>query len=1234
MAAEGMTPEQEMMMKALFESFAKLRGETDSTTKKIKEIGDAGLTAAELDIELRKLSTDLKQKTKPEFGSFFKELATGKSTFKSMQGDIDRLSEAAKHAANEFDKAALETQRDALQEQEARNQARAAVNTGAVEMSKTLASGATKAVGGLVKGLQANASGTELASGLMNASIDVAAGAGKALGNTVSGVGGAMSSLPGKAKYVGMGLQVLGTVVGSASEAMGKLAKFGVEVLSKEVEKTVKAFNDMSASGAIFANGMQGMRDASAGAGLTVDQFAKVVTANSEHIGAAGLGVAEGAKQIGRVGKELQKSGVQNQLLKLGYSFEEQAALTAETMANMRKAGGGKLDDKEVAAQTQKYAENLRLISSITGEDAKKKMAAIQQENAELAFQQKVAGMSKEQRAQLNAAMATMTDQERKNFRDRMVFGEVINKEGAIYEATIDGARAKGEAAMKLAEEGNLTAASNSDLNAQYGEQIKQSILGQQALGVAAYAGAESVKGAAQAMAQALDQANTYTAEGVENAKKNNEAAKNTTDALTNSVISAEQAAQSMKIKLQEMMDVPIAKFAEVSKQMLQAVADQLKELGLTKGGKPGEKEGPSTWDKLKSAGQSALMGAGTGAVTGGLYGGATGALAGGVGAVPGAIAGATTGAIGGAIMGAIEGWFNAKSGKAIGGIASGPKSGYLEKLHGDEAVIPTVGGRVPLDVTQPTLDPVALAEAQKNTITQTLNSGFGSMGTDMSTNLSKSFEMVKPTAGGSGMDVSSSVSDMLNMVSMNSKNIEQMSAGMRQPINFEATDFGSKLFDDFQVGSKLTTSTMLADLDKTRSLNQSNFDEQFAQTRSLFGQQLDNTNKLANVQLDGLSKQNQARMESLQVERLARKSMTDEQFADWKRKSTEKAGAAKGKTTDKKKDEPNFLEKMGLNSGTAVGAAIGTMLLPGLGTILGGGIGTLVDNITANDNKSKGVLGGLVDSAKAGTDKGKSSDKKKDEPNFLERMGLNTGTAVGAAIGTVLLPGLGTVLGGGIGTLVDNVTAKDDKSKGVLGGLVDSAKNFFNVGNNQPVTGKQTETYTINGKPASKEQFDKYMKDNPELAQLMGKAQGLNKDNNTKDPVSGAMDSIKNAFSDKGIIGDFANKNKEMLAGAGAGLMVGGPMGAVVGGLAGQVAAMTDSLKPKTAKEEVKPEDTKVVKQDKPRAEASPEMKTLTDSMTQLVMISQKQIEQQREMIDTMGRQKDIAERHYQSSL
>jgi flagellum-specific peptidoglycan hydrolase FlgJ len=37
-----------------------------------------------------------------------------------------------------------------------------------------------------------------------------------------------------------------------------------------------------------------------------------------------------------------------------------------------------------------------------------------------------------------------------------------------------------------------------------------------------------------------------------------------------------------------------------------------------------------------------------------------------------------------------------------------------------------------------------------------------------------------------------------------------------------------------------------------------------------------------------------------------------------------------------------------------------------------------------------------------------------------------------------------------------------------------------------KPASDKKSETYTINGKPASKEQFDKFMKDNPELGKIM----------------------------------------------------------------------------------------------------------------------------------------------------
>jgi hypothetical protein len=114
-----------------------------------------------------------------------------------------------------------------------------------------------------------------------------------------------------------------------------------------------------------------------------VDQYSRVVQANSRALGDSGVGVAEGAAAMGRVGKIFDQNGgkVRTELRNLGYGLEEQAALTAQTMANMRRSAGGKSTDAAVAEQTQKYAENLRTIAQITGEDAAAKVKQAAEQN-------------------------------------------------------------------------------------------------------------------------------------------------------------------------------------------------------------------------------------------------------------------------------------------------------------------------------------------------------------------------------------------------------------------------------------------------------------------------------------------------------------------------------------------------------------------------------------------------------------------------------------------------------------------------------------------------------------------------------------------------------------------------------------------------------------------------------------------------------------------------------------
>lgn len=667
----------------LLDFFKKLLDMSGDGTKVFEMVGKS---AGQFEKELKKLN---------------KEVSRGTKTYKDQIDKIKELEQSIEdldESTDKLTKEQIEAEKAAKKKLLTDLQAAAGVrgfNEAVRKTTTDLGKQALQGIGSFVKNLQADASGSELASGILSTYVDLAA-------TGVKGFGGALEAgsllmvrrFPGAAAAASL----LGVSLETAADGFSKLAKFGIDILQREVEKTYKAFNTISASGALFTDGMTGMRNAARGAGLTVEQFSNVVKNSSDNMAQSGMGVTEGARQVGRVGTILKQSGVTNQLLKLGVGFEEQAELTAETVANMRRAAGGMVSDQAVAEQTKKYAENLKLIASITGEDAKKKMEQMRQANAELAFQQKLAGMSAEQRAQIDAAMLTMTEQEAKNFRDRLVFGKVINQEGAIYEATVKGSREKGEEQLRLVENNLLTAESNAELNARFGEQIKQSSLDLIGIGRAAYAGVDIVKGPAKAAADAIKQSNIFTTEAVRQGKINLKGQKGATDGLTDGVIGAEQAAQDLKLALQDELLPAVVEFSQVSKEVLQGVRDMLDDLGIG-----GTKE-------TKERRRQGAIGGALGGVAGGIAGGAlaygfgaalapaTGGLSLLVPVIAGAL-GTYLGAKGGGSIGKAGAEYeynirNEKPGAAIGGILSGPNSGYSATLHGTEAVVPLPDNR------------------------------------------------------------------------------------------------------------------------------------------------------------------------------------------------------------------------------------------------------------------------------------------------------------------------------------------------------------------------------------------------------------------------------------------------------------------------------------------------------------------------------------------------------------
>jgi hypothetical protein len=638
-------------------------------------------------------------------GKFTKGIKEGFASVSDFSEDIRTLDTAISKATDAAEKSALETQRETM----ARKASSVAMTAAALDFTKALGKnvigGLAATTGKFVTGLQSNASATELSSTLMSGAVDMMSGTATAAGQGMSKMGDTAMSLakPGsKLQLMGAAASLAGSALGGLAEGAGKLAKFGIEVLSKEVEKTVTSYNNMSNAGALFADGMTGMRQAANGAGLTVEQFSKVVVANTDALAGSGLGVGEASRKMGAVSEEMGKTvgssgkSLRRELLQLGVSFEEQAALSAEVMADMRRGRSSQLGDNQaIAQQTAEYAGSLKTIAAITGEDAKSKMAEQRRAATQVAFRLKLQELEQKQPGitqKMLASMTTMDETSRTALMQQMTIGAVVDKSANIM---MSGSEAYGEKIMGmagLAESGQFTAEKAQMIQAEANDKMQGDLKNFREIGIAGMTGSlQDLNGAISGQIANMDK---ITVSAVESSQRLVEQQKSTTDTLTTQTMAAADAAQNLKTSLEKTLTPAIAQFATVSAEMLGAVQKQLAELGL--GGKGGGAEEKSwfgkTWDwvKEKKAISTATGVLGSGAMIAG-----AGASATGVGAI-GGIPLATIGAVLSGVS-----MLAGAAGLAEGGVVSGPEEGFLTKLHGSEAVIPLGDGRaVPVDLS------------------------------------------------------------------------------------------------------------------------------------------------------------------------------------------------------------------------------------------------------------------------------------------------------------------------------------------------------------------------------------------------------------------------------------------------------------------------------------------------------------------------------------------------------
>jgi hypothetical protein len=686
-----------------------------------------------------KESTEAMKKSLPLSKQFEDVLRGQTSQYKDITAELEDIDKKLEAFGKSVDSAAKLEQKQALEKEKSEkiqqanaNNSRVAVQNFSVAVGN-VAGSLIKSAFQFAKDLQSGASGVEAGTNAAASAARTAGDAASSIGKIFVGLSGVLGSLPGHYKYLGIAAAALGIGLDTVGTKAAEIAEEGIKFLGTELKNTQKAYKDVTETGAVLAGGMTELRQTSAKAGLDVSQMAAVVRSSKDDLIGMGLGLGEATKRIAGVSKELRNSDLGIQLRKLGYSAEEQASLAASVGARMSAAGDTRiLSDKELAATAAKYGKDLKVLSNITGEDAKKAMekARLQAQEQDLLAEALAQG-GPEAVKKLEAQLATMPESMKKGYMEFVSTGgtaiadaatnvaitqnpKILNQYKQQF-ADLQNNQIDASAAMDRVNEANEQTYKYAKENAAAGKEIAQSArltgnpLARSVADItnSLIVGASKQKeGASKAARIAVDGAAANMAP------------------LDVQVTELEENTQKLKAALGEQLLTPITQFASVLSAGVGTVEESLAKVtaGLNAQSKAAADQLAALKEKQITAQDSKNWGK-MGLLEKAESGAARTVEAAGSELNVFGVFDKVLGLMGTSLAQikeervAKETAYLAKKGYALGGIATGPVTGYMEKLHGTEAVVPLEGGRsIPVSLKMDDLLPKSM---------ETLLSGF-----------------------------------------------------------------------------------------------------------------------------------------------------------------------------------------------------------------------------------------------------------------------------------------------------------------------------------------------------------------------------------------------------------------------------------------------------------------------------------------------------------------------------
>ena len=623
--------------------------------------------------------------------------------YQDISADLDNLEKsivAARVAGDELAESELIQAKNQIKQTAALNNTKIALTNfgiGVAGVLGTLADGALD----YAKNLQGGASGVQSATAAAVATAKAAGEAAESTGTLMSGAGSVLQLFSGRFRSFGKGLELFGTAVGVIGKKAADLSAKALEYLGKELDRTQKAYKEVTDTGAVLAGGMTELRNRAADAGLDVEQFANAIKNSREDLSMMGMGLGEGAKRMGAVNKELRNSQFGTQLQKLGYSMEEQANLSAQVMANQNAAGNKRiLSDAAIAAQTAQYGKDLKVLADITGEDAKKaqEKARLQSQEADLLAEALKQG-GPDAVEKLQAQLRSLPEGLKKGYMEYVSSGGKAVADVATNIAMSTNKEIAPTFAGMFQTLGDTSkdASAAQDETTKYREKIGKYQLEnldsaeQIAMGLR-FTGDATLNGATQIFNDLILSGRKIGDGATKAARNATEGAAINTAPLDQAVADLEADAQRTKAALTKELTPAITQTAETFKSTAKSIKQTMDELGLRE---------KSTGEKVGN-----VSGGITGAVGGGTLGASLGAAAGGalgtmllpgIGTIGGAELGGWAGGALGSLLGgwggeAAGGWLGSKF--AVGGVVNKPTKALIGEAGMPEAVIPMPDGK------------------------------------------------------------------------------------------------------------------------------------------------------------------------------------------------------------------------------------------------------------------------------------------------------------------------------------------------------------------------------------------------------------------------------------------------------------------------------------------------------------------------------------------------------------